>query len=93
MQLEDVLILPTEINGPAQLAAHLAKLTAQKNNPVIQAVVLWFDSNGAPGIAWSELTPGELLQLGKYFSIAIDDVFREEWYDQLVHPETMDEDS
>jgi hypothetical protein len=76
MPLEDVYILPTLHKGPAQLAVHLAKLAAQEENPVTEALVLWFDADGAPGIAWSELTPDELLQLEKYLRIVNDDIFR-----------------
>jgi len=92
MPLEDVYILPTLHKGPAQLAVHLAKLAAQKENPVTEAVLLWIDANGDPGIAWSELTASELLQLEKYLSIVNDDIFREEWSDQLIQPEYEDED-
>ena len=87
MPLEDVYILPTVHKGPAQLAVHLAKLAAQKANPVVEAVVIWIDANGDPGIAWSELTAADLLQLEKYLSIVNDDIFREEWQGQLIQPE------
>ena len=92
-QLSDILICRTPIKGPAQLAVHLAKKAKLKQNPATEAVVIWIDEQGRPDIAWSELTPEELQSIWRYFTIVVDDIFREAFYDQLFHPEEYNDDS
>ena len=91
MALADVYILPTPIKGPTQLAVHLAQLAKLKKNPVTEAVVLYTHSDNKPGIAWTELTNADLLQLHKFLGIALDDIYREEWREQLYEPENGEE--
>jgi hypothetical protein len=49
-------------------------------------VVIWFYENGEPDIVWSELDAPELDTLRRYFDFVVEDIFREQWYDQLSHP-------
>ena len=91
-QLSDVLICPTPIKGPAQLAVHLAKKAKLKQNPAVEAVVIWLDEQGRPDIAWTELNPEELQSIWRYFSFVVEDIFREAFYDQLLHPEDYEQD-
>ena len=84
LALADVYILPTKIRGPAQLAVHLAQLAKDKENPALEAIILYIDSDNNPGIAWSELTNSDLLQLHQFLTIVIDDVYREEWSNVLI---------
>lgn len=92
-QLSDVLICPTPIKGPPQLAVHLAKQAKKKQNPATEAVVIWMDEQGRPDIAWSELTPEELQSLWRFFSFIVEDIFREAFYDQLPYPEDYDQNA
>jgi len=82
--LEDVYILNTRIKGPAQLAVFLAQLAKRKDNPVTEAVVIWIDSENKPGIAFSELTNSDLLQLEKYLHLVNEDIYRETWENELI---------
>jgi hypothetical protein len=89
-KLSDILIAKTPIQGVGQLAVYLAKKAKLKNNPATEAVVIWFYENGEPDIVWSELDAPELDTLRRYFDFVVEDVFREQWYDQLSHPDDDD---
>ena len=86
-KLSDVLICPTPIQGVPQLAVYLAKKANLKRNPAKQAVVIWVHENGDPDIKWTELDEQDLDTLRRYFDTVVDDIYREQWYDQLSHPE------
>ena len=83
LALADVYILPTKIRGPSQLAVHLDQLTRGKE-PITEALILYIGADNNPGIAWSELTISDLLQLHQFLTIVIDDVYREEWREVLI---------
>ena len=84
MALEDVYILETKIKGPAQLAVFLAQLAKRKKNPVTEACLVWIDSENKPGIAFTELTNSDLLQLEKYLHFVNEDIYREAWHNELI---------
>ena len=86
-KLSDILIARTEVQGPAQLAVYLAKQVAKKRNPCKQAVVIFMYENGDPDIVWSELDAEGLATMHRYFGCVLEDIFREQWYGQLSHPE------
>jgi len=86
-KLSDILIARTEVQGPAQLAVYLSKQVAKKRNPCTQAVVIFQYENGDPDIVWSELDAQDLDTLRRYFNTVVEDIFREQWYDHLSHPE------
>ena len=86
-KLSDILIARTEVQGPAQLAVYLAKRVARKRNPCKQAVVIFMYENGDPDIVWSELDAEGLATMHRYFGCVLEDIFREQWYGQLSHPE------
>ena len=83
-KLSDILIAHTPIQGVQQLAVYLAKMADRKRNPAKQAVVIWFYENEEPDIVWSELDAQDLDSLRRYFNFVVDDIFREQWKEQLA---------
>lgn len=91
-KLSDILIARTSVQGPAQLAVYLAKQVAKKRNPCKHAVVIFMYENEDPDIVWSEVDPQDLDTMRRYFNTVVEDVFREQWYPFLSHPEEDDDE-
>ena len=54
--------------------------------------MVWIHENGEPDIVWSELDAQGLDSLRRYFNFVVDDIFREQWQEQLVAQPWEDDD-
>ena len=86
-KLSDILIARTGLQSPNQLAIYLAKEAAKKTNPCVQGVVILMYKDEALDVVWSELGAQDLDSLRRFYNFTVDDIYREQWYDYLSHPE------
>jgi hypothetical protein len=92
MPLEDVLTIESGIRGPAQLAVKLAKMVAQKENPITDCVLVYFTSDGWPGMMFTTMDPEELGELERFFRMVNDEAHSDLWRSSLELEEYDDED-
>ena len=83
MDLKDICTIETGIRGPAQLAVKLAKMAALEDNPITDCVVVYFDKEGYPGVAFTTMLPEELGELERFLRLVIDDMHKELWWAEL----------
>jgi len=91
LALKDILTVETGIRGPAQIAVKLAKMVAQKDNPVVDCVVAYFTADGWPGMMFTTMAPEELGELERFLRMVNDEAHRDLWRDSLGLDEYDDE--